>query len=30
MISQIGALLKGAGFDNDNIEMQGGLKKKSN
>ena len=30
MISQIGALLKGAGFDNDNIEIQGGLKKKSN
>ena len=30
MISQIGSLLKGAGFESDNIVMQGGKAKKSN
>ena len=30
MISKIGDMLKGAGFDQDNIEIQGGSAKKSN
>ena len=30
MISQIGNLLSKAGFDQDNIEIQGGKAKKSN
>ena len=30
MISQIGNLLNKAGFDQDNVEIQGGKAKKSN
>ncbi len=30
MISKIGDMLKGAGFDGDNISIQGGSAKKSN
>jgi hypothetical protein len=30
MINQIGSLLKGAGFESDNIVMQGGNAKKTN
>ena len=30
MLSQIGNMLKGAGFDSDNIQIQGGNVKKAN
>ena len=30
MISKIGEMLSGAGFDQDNIEIQGGKAKKAN
>ena len=30
MLSQIGNMLKGAGFDSDNIQIQGGSVKKAN